>query len=118
MRSTLDICRLAGLLEGEGTFNTQRYIKSGKPYKYPRIQLSTTDQDVAQWAAGILGTNVKGPYGPYSQKGRKPVWVCTVIGNVAAGWMMTLYMLLGARRKQQIASVLKWWKAQGVEKEL
>lgn len=109
MITSIEIARLAGYLEGEGCFGTQRYNRPNKPYTYPRIQVSATDRDVVEWAAGLLGARVKGPYGPKSPN-RKAYYVCTATGAAAVGWMMTLYSMMGERRKGQIRKALSEWR--------
>jgi hypothetical protein len=98
-----DIRWLAGLLEGEGYFGYDRR---------PKIVLQMTDQDVVARAAYILGARC---VGPYQQKGigksnRKPLYITQTYSNRAAGWMMILYTLMGARRRGAIRHALIGWK--------
>ena len=107
MLNTKDIYWLAGLLEGEGCFFTS--YQSNKPkYKYPRILLGMTDRDVIEKAAKILGGTV---YLVGEKKNRKRVWYVSVARtHQAVGWMMTLYSLMGERRKLKIKECLGSWK--------
>ena len=92
---------VAGLIEGEGNFAFDRR---------PLIQVAMTDKDVLEKVCQILGArSVSGPYAP-RRKGYKPMFHTGLYGNHAAGWMMTLYSLMGGRRKQQIRSVLAEWR--------
>ena len=60
--------------------------------------------------ANVCSTKVYGPYGPYSGN-RQPHYHVDIYGAKAAGWMMTHYTLLGARRRKQIEDTLTKWKA-------
>lgn len=105
-----DIEWLAGLLEGEGCFGFY-YLKrnqNGTGYYCPQIRLSMTDRDVVGRAAKLMGTRVYLREG--TPKGNKPVWTTRAAGAKAAGWMMTLYMLLGERRRTKIQEVLWVWR--------
>lgn len=99
---------LAGLLEGEGWFGFSKAYKSR--YGFLIIALQMTDADVVERAAKILNRPVK-LRAPFRSGGRKPVWSCIVAGSSAAGWMMTLYPLMGQRRGEQIRSSLTKWRA-------
>ena len=98
-----DIHWLAGLLEGEGHFSMET---SNYKYHYPRIKLKMTDKDVVDRAGRLLGKTTK----PVSRTGvpahHKDQWVVDMAGKKAAVWMMTLYSLMGERRKAKIKSIL------------
>jgi hypothetical protein len=104
-----DIAWLAGLLEGEGSFIC---VKSSptRPGNYAaiRITVQMTDEDVIQRAAQIMGTKV---YQRKQIEGKKTVWGTATSGSSrAAGWMMTLYSLMGKRRQARILECLQIWK--------
>ena len=105
MRSTQDIAWLAGLLEGEGCF------KVGRPARYPtkaypRISVQMTDEDVVRRAADIMGARFNGPY----ERPGKTVWMANLQTRAeVAGWLMTLYPLMGARRQERIRELLAIW---------
>lgn len=98
---------LAGLLEGEACFHKRK--------RCPRITLGMTDEDVICRAASLLGgkvnkrnargTNLKG-----SRTHFKPLYVVYVNGRKAAGWAMTLYPLMGERRRVRIRELLSLWR--------
>lgn len=92
---------LAGLLEGEGSF-----IK-GPPSspRCPIVQLPTTDEDVAEHAARLFARAVT-PWDRRSAQPRKRVYATKIKGAAAVIVMQTLYPVMGARRKGQIASAL------------
>lgn len=107
--STMDIAWLAGLLEGEACFMVGDRRVKGKTYKRIYVQLVMTDRDVMDRAAGLLGTRVcEMPWRPLSTK---ETFRTSVHGDKAAGWMMTIYSLMGERRKQKIEKCLSTWKA-------
>ena len=100
-KTVREIERLAGLLEGEGHFRWDRR---------PEISVQMNDRDVIEWAGKVLGA--KRVLGPYRYGKRSPNYIVKVYGVLAAGWMMTLYSLLGLRRKAQIRKALARWKKQ------
>lgn len=94
-----DIAWLAGLLEGEGCFSIV-----GRSVV---IELQMTDKDVVEHAAQLLNTPV---YVNKKKPNRKMVWRLHLHGNRAAGWMMTLYSLMGLRRRGRIKELLTGWR--------
>lgn len=111
--STKDIAWLAGLLEGEATFNLAggRHSRQQRPTN-PRIVLCMTDEDVCRRAHALLGGNF---YGPYRGRAFKPHYKSyfrvDVTGRRAVGWMMTLYSLLGERRQGKVRQILEVWRS-------
>lgn len=97
-----DIYWLAGILEGEATFRFKGYG--------PAISLRMTDSDVVGRAAQIWKKPILGPYAPSGRFSKKPSWSTEVTCSEAAGWMMTLFPLLGIRRREQIQAALTLWK--------
>jgi hypothetical protein len=100
----IDIAWLAGLLEGEGSF----MIRGGSP----RLVLQSTDLDVVQRAARLFGCKVPetADYKPKGKATYKPVYGARIFGMRALGWMMTLYSLLGQRRRAQVRTVIGEWQ--------
>jgi hypothetical protein len=77
-------------------------------YHYPVIQMVTTDEDVARHAHEIAGLGHI--WGPYENRGFKPVWNWTVgRQEYAYALMVALYPWLGARRQEDIRNVLTRW---------
>src|SRR5205807_7307521 len=95
-----DVHWLAGLLEGEGSFVVRHTWHPRKPIQYhsPRIQVSMLDGDVIKRVAKILGTN--STIGTKCPGGRTTVAYAN--GDLAVSWMMTLYPLMGMRRRAKI----------------
>jgi hypothetical protein len=101
-----DLCWLAGLLEGEGSFF------KGPPSEpnVPRIQLAMTDEDVVARVARLFGGN-----GHYSEKydsrrqrrGWRRVYQTRLKGSRAVDLMLELKPLMSTRRREQIDKAVK-----------
>lgn len=91
-----DVLWLAGLLEGEGTFDLHRG-------KYPRVRVAMTDRDVVGRAATLLGANVRLSMKPAPYKA---TWHAEVSGEKAAEVMLAVLPFMGSRRSGKIAEVL------------
>ena len=104
MTSPSEIQWLAGLLEGEGCFHGYR----GK-YANPKVQLVMTDSDVVERAAKIM--DVSSTKQKHITLGGKNIYRANVYGPHAVGWMMTLYPLMGQRRKAKIRECLEKWRS-------
>jgi hypothetical protein len=99
------IAWLAGFLEGEGYF--------GRPDTPLFFAADSTDQDVIDRMASLIKVKTYGPYENGSCKDGTPhklKYRAQVNGKTAAGWMMTLFPLMGTRRQQQIKSCLLAWR--------
>jgi len=97
---TCDLYWLAGIVEGEG------YIGIATS-KSPVLQIYMTDRDVLERVASLTGRRVLGPY--QRVKPQRAMFKVGVYGNRAASWLMTLYPLLGVRRRQAIRDTLAVW---------
>ena len=104
MIDTKDIAWMAGIIEGEGCI----HYSSGSS---PTISVVMSDKDVIDKVSFLFGIKT---YGPFSQKREgkkyKPQWKAIVFGARAVGWMMTIYSLMGERRRAKIGEVLSEWK--------
>jgi hypothetical protein len=91
-----DLCWLAGLIEGEGTF------LAGPPSapRSPAVQLSMVDRDVVERAGALLGAAVS--VVPSRREGWKTAYCTRVRGARAVLWMKRLRPLMGSRRREQI----------------
>lgn len=85
--------------------------KSGGYKGPPCIQLQMTDKDTVAKAAELMGGKLYGPHGPYGAS-KLVTYQTSVYGSTAIGWMMTLYQLMGARRRAKIEEVIGIWKGQ------
>jgi hypothetical protein len=91
-----DVIWLAGIAEGEGTFDLHRG-------KYPRIRVSMSDRDVIGRVATLFGVHVRLTIRP---QGQKAMWHAEVQGARATRIMTELLPYMGARRSAKIAEIL------------
>jgi len=97
-----DLYWLAGLIEGEGYFG----IRHGYS---PTVSLQMTDKDIVDRAHCVLGFGLRHERTLPSGKG---CYSWTVLRQAqAAGLMMTLLPLMGARRAARITECLTIWRA-------
>lgn len=91
-----DLVWLAGLLEGEGSFD----LHHGR---YPRVRLAMTDRDIVERAASLMGTSCRVTLraAPY-----QALWNANVHGEKAASLMRRLLPYMGSRRSGRIAQIL------------
>ena len=109
--SIKDIYWLAGWLEGEGCFSLYQDGNS----KQFRIEFSSTDLDIIERVVKIMRTHEK----IYERKRtltnngtlRKQDYYVHIRGSLAIQWMMTIYSLMGTRRKSKIKEVIIEWKS-------
>ena len=94
-----DICWLAGLLEGEGSF-----IAASE--KNPVcMSVNMTDLDIIEKIAEWWGVCVAKP--KVQKNHHKQSYRCMLRGSPAIEWMKILYPYMGLRRKGQIDKALK-----------
>lgn len=100
-----NIYYIAGLLEGEGCF--------GFYNNCPSIQISMTDLDRIRKAKVILDINNRNVIRTQLSKSykHKNRYALSVSGDIAIQWMMTIYSLMGDRRKAKIKEIIEQWKA-------
>lgn len=91
-----DLLWLAGLLEGEGSFDAHRG-------KYPRIRLAMTDRDVVGRAASLMDAKIRLSLHPAPAK---PTWHTEISGPRASSIMREILPHMGTRRSGRIAEVL------------
>lgn len=91
-----DVLWLAGLLEGEGTFDAHRG-------RYPRIRLAMTDRDVVGRAASLMGCRIRLSL---KRAPAAPTFHAELSGPRAAAIMGELLPYMGTRRSARIAEVL------------
>lgn len=109
MADVRDIAWAAGLLEGDGSFVLGRqHGNNGQIYKQHTINLAMSDLDVVDKFSKLTGAHLR-----VSRKlpSGKIMYQATLYGPNAAGWMMTLYPLMGKRRQDKIREILAAWKA-------
>lgn len=103
MADIKDIYWVAGLLEGEGCFSKR------SPGHNPVIQLIMTDKDIVIRAAKILGCH-KVTENKSRTSGGKSAYRTVLYGRRAISWMMTLWAIMGSRRKSKIEECISVWK--------
>lgn len=92
---------LAGLLEGEGWF------RIGATSISIGIEMSDLDiierfRTITKTSSYKISTKVK--------DGLKTTYTTNIYGDLAIQWMMTLYPLMGVRRKAKIGEIISKWK--------
>jgi len=109
-RSLKDIYWLAGLLEGEGCFSINKRSDGVLNYS---IRITSTDYDVIARANRVLSNkNTVRNYNEakHYRRGLKPAYSAGIAGRASIGWMMTLYPLMGERRRTKIKEIINEWK--------
>lgn len=96
-----DLIWLAGLLEGEGTFDLHKQ-------KYPRIRVGMTDRDVVGRAATLMGSSIRVSL-PMDYS--KTMFHAELSGERAAVIMRDLLPHMGARRSSKIGEILGQYAA-------
>jgi hypothetical protein len=105
MVSSKDIAWVAGILEGEGSFQLTNEGRS------PRIALSMTDKDIIERFRSIVDNTLTITIASDKRKETyKDNYRLTVNGSLAVEWMMTVYCLMGIRRRAKIKEILDIWK--------
>lgn len=110
MISNNDLHWLAGIIEGEGCFSVSVNRKTAKTFK---ISVGMTDLDVITRVSRLLhGRTILHKNGNGIRDGyaRKILYDITIQGPKAIGWMMTLYTLMGKRRRFRIKELILQWK--------
>lgn len=102
---------LAGLLEGEGCFSVRVRMGKGGFWILPRISLAMTDEDVVRRAHAMLAPKTKITIRPPAGRSKLTAFTVQASGRRAAAWMMTLYPLMGKRRRAKIRAILSVWIA-------
>jgi hypothetical protein len=104
--SVVEISWLAGLLEGEGCFG---FTNSGRT---PSIWLSMTDIDVVEKVRNLVDPSRSINITDDKRKENyKTMYRLTLNGTRAIQWLMTIYSLMGVRRKAKIRELLDVWKS-------
>ena len=96
-----DIYWLSGLLEGGGTF----FIRPNGTS--PMIKVAMKDKDVIKRVQFMLGGNYAFIE---SCVNNSPFYTYQIFGLLSVQWMMTLYSLVGERRRVRILEILNLWK--------
>lgn len=106
-----EIMWLAGLLEGEGCFGLNGGTRKTRT---PRLNVSMTDKDVVEHVARLFRSRVQ-----HRVRGAhyKDVYTTALYARNAVAWMLTLYPLLGMRRRQAIRKSVTHWRSLRVKND-
>lgn len=112
MPTLTEIAWVAGLMEGEGSFLA---TKHGSPF----MTVQMNDKDVLEKLLVILGTAKL--YGPYRHRRGEsydtPHYRVTAYSSSAIGWMLTIWPLMGVRRRAKITEVVNQWRAKPIRRQ-
>lgn len=100
MTSIQQIHYIAGLLEGEGCFLMANSAT---------LQLSMVDRDIVHKIRDIMDSTSKVD-AQQKTSTNKIIYSFRLYGSKAIQWMMTLYPLMGERRKAKIKEIINLWK--------
>ena len=101
-----DLFWLAGWLEGEGSF-----VGSSNGQTRCVIRAASTDLDVIEKVAKLLGSNViEENKRPKGKEHWKTVYYTMLCGEKAKNLMLEMYPLMGNRRQMQIDSAVNNYK--------
>lgn len=110
MPSVKEIAWVAGILEGEGTFSLIRG-------RLPSVSLSMSDSDIIERVRVLVDpTRLISVTADQPRKDNKPRYTVTLNGTRAIQWIMTIYPLMGIRRKARIRHLLEVWKTVEMDK--
>lgn len=99
----VEIAWLAGLLDGEASFNLQKKATVS-------VVLCMTDLDIVERASRCFHSKVYGPLYYRSILGRKPLYRTSIGGSHAIAIIMTIYSFLGDRRKEKCRAMISAWR--------
>ena len=105
---TTDLHWLAGVLEGEGSFTVNRGHTIRNQNPTPIISLQMCDYDIVRRVCYLLDQNINIVRATNTHR---PVYRVSIANARAIGWMFTLYLLMGERRREQIRIVVDAWKS-------
>lgn len=101
--SIIEIAWLAGLVEGEGCL----FIT---PKNSPTVSVAMTDRDVVEHASRLLHSTMRVTKMDRRSPHWKPIYITRLHSSPAVAWMMTIYGLLGERRKAKIRTIIAQWR--------
>lgn len=106
--TALDIGWLSGVLEGDGWFGSYQPDRVRHSTR-PVVRLTMADRDVVERFARLVGVSCSGPFS-VRKDNHRPMHSAAVSGSRAVGVMMTVYSLMGERRKARIKELITQWR--------
>jgi len=110
-----EIAWVAAMIEAEGTIIAGRYKRpDGYAVRQFRLAVEMTDLDVLIRIRDILGhyCTLRERKPPSLNPRHRRRYILCLTGPELAGWLMTIYPLMGERRRTRIRSALLVWKEQ------
>lgn len=105
----MDMAWASGIIEGEGTI-IAHHGKLGE--KQIRLAVEMTDLDILERLKDILGDKARlikrNP--PSLNLKHRDRYILTLSGTPAISWLMTIYGLLGIRRRKAVLKAITLWK--------
>lgn len=101
-----DLYWAAGFLEGDG------YFSSSPSRSNDLVGATCADRDILERLQSLFGGNIRQVTGKgLGPLTKKDIYSWRLHGSKGIGLMMTLYSLMGIRRKAKIKQILADWKA-------
>jgi hypothetical protein len=114
MRTVRDIVWAAALIEGEGCIVAGEYRsqREDRLVRQFRLAVEMTDLDILVRLRGILGpqATLRERRPPSVNPKHRRRYILVLTGCELAGWLMTIYPIMGERRQTKIRSALTLWK--------
>lgn len=108
MADVVEIAWLAGLMEGDGSFQLHANGKRGKPNRCPLLAISMLDLDIIERVAKIFQCNIGKYLTP--KKDKYSFAARTAKRSIVEPLIYAMYPYMGLRRKEQINKMIKWYK--------
>lgn len=109
--NTNDLYWLAGLIDGEGCFIAHSSHRGKYPLRQVRISLEMCDQDVVERVKVITGTTSNVTLrNSRPNRNHRPRYTVHLNGTRAIQWALTMYPIMGERRKAAIVKMVNLWK--------
>ena len=116
MVTTKEIAWLAGIIEGEGCIS----LHPARGPRFPTLHVTMADRDVIEPVTTLLRLATGRTYSrevgepiKIDRRRRKPthrdLYTTRIYGNRVVQWLMTIYPLLGVRRRTKAAEVIRTW---------
>jgi len=105
--STAEVYWMAGLFENVGHISFSGGV--------PSLVMASSDLDIVTRVSRTFGSTLRGPQKRRGDK--KDVWITSIQGPKAAGWLMMMYKPFGRRSRTRVRETLVRWRRSVVEQE-